>query len=389
MSVCYAGLVIHQFALEERLIAMEKASGSQRLFFVSALNVVASFAVVLLHCSLQVFSPSPTKSWLLAEITQACAIFAVPIFFMISGMNLLNYRKRYTTLVFFKKRFLRVGITLLSASLLVYMLYILFPQWFYQGYSYADNAGLFDFIKRFATNNICDVYWFLYAIIYLYLLTPLLSLIANHKRCMQYLLGVTFCISVLVPLMQWFGLPSQYVTTLFNWPFFASINMFYFILGFYIKNYGIPLGIFAKLFVTAKMCFFIFVVITLLTIMMGLWSNNYWGGVTDVYDSYWVGITSPLCVLQAVALFALLMNLEQFLQRRSTGFLKVMNSLSASALYVYLFHMLFINIQLTGIAGDIYLLLGKIPIIKAVIVYILTVCIILFVRGLFQKLRHR
>lgn len=33
---------------------------------------------------------------------QAMFIFAVPIFFMVSGMNLLDYRKKYSTKVFSK-----------------------------------------------------------------------------------------------------------------------------------------------------------------------------------------------------------------------------------------------------------------------------------------------
>ena len=41
--------------------------------------------------------------------------------------------------------------------------------------SAAPGFGPVDFCKRFLTNSIIDIYWFLYSIIYLYLLTPLLS----------------------------------------------------------------------------------------------------------------------------------------------------------------------------------------------------------------------
>ena len=45
------------------------------------------------------------RYWITANIIECICYFAVPIFFMISGATLLNYRKRYTTAVFFKKRF--------------------------------------------------------------------------------------------------------------------------------------------------------------------------------------------------------------------------------------------------------------------------------------------
>ena len=106
---------------------------------------------------------------------QAMFIFAVPIFFMVSGMNLLDYRKKYSTKVFFKKRFVRVGRALILGSIACYLLFGLLPGLFYGAQSIADGFGPVDFCKRFLTNSIIDIYWFLYSIIYLYLLTPLLS----------------------------------------------------------------------------------------------------------------------------------------------------------------------------------------------------------------------
>lgn len=71
--------------------------------FVDVLNIVSCFAVVCLHTSLGVFSLQHTFLWAFQELMQAMFIFAVPIFFMVSGMNLLDYRKKYSTKVFFKK----------------------------------------------------------------------------------------------------------------------------------------------------------------------------------------------------------------------------------------------------------------------------------------------
>ena len=153
------------------------------LRFVYVLNIVSCFAVVLLHTTLPVYSPQPTWHWLEMLSLQSLAIFAVPVFFMVSGMNLLGYRNRYPTSVFFRKRFWRVGKAMLLGSLACYVLFCVFPYSFYGAEQFAGVFGVVDFIKRFLTNQINDTYWFFYSIIYLYVLTPILSLVVHNRRC--------------------------------------------------------------------------------------------------------------------------------------------------------------------------------------------------------------
>ena len=59
--------------------------------------------------------------WLIDVVYQSLCIFAVPVFFMISGANLLGYRKKYDTKTFFVKRFKKVVFTLCVASAIVYV----------------------------------------------------------------------------------------------------------------------------------------------------------------------------------------------------------------------------------------------------------------------------
>ena len=74
----------------------------KHLVYVDVLNIMSCFAVVMLHVSLNVFNPSDTY-WTQAVLFQAIAIFAVPIFFMISGMNLIGYADKYDTKTFLKE----------------------------------------------------------------------------------------------------------------------------------------------------------------------------------------------------------------------------------------------------------------------------------------------
>lgn len=153
----------------------------KHLVYVDVLNIMSCFAVVMLHVSLNVFNPSDTY-WTQAVLFQAIAIFAVPIFFMISGMNLIGYADKYDTKTFFKKRLWRVGRALILASVFCYILFCIFPFSFYGADQYASGIGVRDFVSRFLTNSINDIYWFLYTIIYLYMLTPLLTQIRNNKK---------------------------------------------------------------------------------------------------------------------------------------------------------------------------------------------------------------
>ena len=208
----------------------------RRWVFVDVLNVVACLAVILLHVSLNAFSPEPSRTWVEAVAFQAVGIFAVPVYFMISGMNLLGYQRRYSTRTFFRKRLWRVGKALVLASLVCYLLFGLFPSAF-GTQAVADSFGPVDFVKRFLADDINSFYWFLYSIIYLYMITPLLSLAADDKRLMQYLIVVDFAIAWGVPLLERLGVAERYLESLLHWPLYMSQDMLYFLLGYYLIHH--------------------------------------------------------------------------------------------------------------------------------------------------------
>ena len=132
--------------------------------FVFALNIVACFAVVVLHTTLPVYTPWNSLRWVEMVALQAVSVFAVPVFFMISGMNLLGYRDRYSTRDFFRKRLWKTGRALVLASVLCYLIFSMFPHSFYGAEEFRQSFGFVDFIKRFLTDHINDTYWFLYSI---------------------------------------------------------------------------------------------------------------------------------------------------------------------------------------------------------------------------------
>lgn len=308
-----------------------------------------------------------TFLWTFQELMQAMFIFAVPIFFMVSGMNLLDYRKKYSTKVFFKKRFVRVGRALILGSIACYLLFGLLPGLFYGAQSIADGFGPVDFCKRFLTNSIIDIYWFLYTIIYLYLLTPLLSKIVHDRRLLEYAIALTLFCSILIPAAKAIGINEEYFSPLLSWPLFASSALLYFLLGYYLENYGLPLHWNALAWAAT------FLGSVTLMFLGGLWWNGFFQNSMGVeYQNYLVGISSPLCVISAVSLFMLCKALEPSLQRGSDRMKSIIRKVSSVSLGVYMFHLLLVNLTLGGPFERILTFGQYHPFIKAIAVYLLT-----------------
>ena len=61
--------------------------------------------------------------WISANIIESIFYFAVPVFFMISGCTLIDYRNKYSTKIYFKKRINKTLIPFIIWSMLA-LLYI-------------------------------------------------------------------------------------------------------------------------------------------------------------------------------------------------------------------------------------------------------------------------
>ena len=72
--------------------------------YITVLNVLSALSVVFLHANSCFWGFSYEPYWLTANVIESVFYFAVPVFFMISGANLIDYHKRYDTKTFFEKR---------------------------------------------------------------------------------------------------------------------------------------------------------------------------------------------------------------------------------------------------------------------------------------------
>lgn len=85
--------------------------GSRKaILYLDVLNVLACICVVGMHCNGIVHNFDGSSAWVQSMVVETLAYWAVPVFFMLSGATMMNYRERYSTGEFFKRRILRVGI---------------------------------------------------------------------------------------------------------------------------------------------------------------------------------------------------------------------------------------------------------------------------------------
>lgn len=259
---------------------------SRRLYFEDVLNVVSCFAVVALHCSLAVFSPERGLTWERALVCQAVFIFAVPIFVMLSGANLMEYRKRYSTAQFFKRRVLRTGLALVVGSAVFYLIY-------YVAFRFFPNS-----------------YW--------------------GKRLLEGMLAAGFVVAFLIPALGWAKVLSpEYQKTLTGVPLLSSSMVFYFLLGYYLRRYVAD----------ARDVRLAALVATVASpVLMLLISKGVNAGLPQ-YDSTPISAGFPLAATFAAGLFCLVRCLEPRLETLGPRARGVLTTLASTSLYVYLFHL--------------------------------------------------
>lgn len=82
----------------------EMTNKRSRIKYISVLNAACCFAVVMLHSNGAFWTYSTDSYWISADFIESFMYFAVPVFFMISGTTLIDYRDKYSTREYFQKK---------------------------------------------------------------------------------------------------------------------------------------------------------------------------------------------------------------------------------------------------------------------------------------------
>ena len=271
----------------------------KRDYSLDIIRVIACLMIVLMHSPM---SGQGKPGVVLSGISYLTAP-GIGLFFMVSGALLLksNAGKSFETRNFLQRRFTKILVPLLFWSVVGLVL---------------EQHGV--------KNTELSILWFMYCLAGMYLLTPILSRwlsVASIKEVEFYL--VLWLATLCVPFVKLFTPVNESDT---SWLYYFHGYVGYYVLGFYLKNFG------EKQMTTRRMMVFlvVFVCISLILPITLLMLNV----EVDFYNVFWyLSITVALqCVVWWIVVRRLMRNV--------TKLPNVVVELSKLSFGIYLIHIL-------------------------------------------------
>lgn len=178
-------------------------SDQKRVLYFDILNIAACLAVVSLHHNGIVHSFSNSIAWKTALIVEVVAYWAVPIFLMLTGATLMNYRQKYDTPTFFRKRLARAVVPFFAWSAIVLVWKLATGQFTF------STLNVQAVINAMLNNQMENIYWYFPFLFSVYLMLPLLSWLTEpkHRRTLWFIVLAMFVLqSTMIPLCKLVGI---------------------------------------------------------------------------------------------------------------------------------------------------------------------------------------
>lgn len=175
----------------------DKKSKALKVNYISFISVVSALAVIILHSDNCFWEFNATaRYWKTAMVIHALFYFAVPVFFMITGVTLIDFNNRYGVKTYFKKR--------ISKTVIPYIVWSIIAIPF--NLFYEKNIALSDFgfkyiVKNLLNGSMCPPYWFFIPLFGLYLAIPLFAAVKDEikTKVFGYLIVAALVINYLLP----------------------------------------------------------------------------------------------------------------------------------------------------------------------------------------------
>lgn len=142
------------------------------------LNIAACISVVILHVNGAIWDFSYGRYWVTSLILECAFYWAVPVFFMLSGATLVDYRERYNTKAFFIHRFSKTLPPFLFWSV-VSVFWAVYAQHSLPVDMLTDWRAWIDIIFN---TKAMSIYWFFIPLFALYLCIPFISSVPETTR---------------------------------------------------------------------------------------------------------------------------------------------------------------------------------------------------------------
>ena len=304
---------------------------TERLYYIDVLKSLAIIAVIVIHVSGSLFymySKIPLEWWMIGNIFDSSARWAVPVFFMCSGALLLKSREKIS--IFLKKRIPKILIPLLFWSLVYFI-------WNHKLSFDISKSDIIAEMKKIISGPNVPHLWFLYSILGLYLITPILSSFVNNsdKNTIKYFLIIGLIGTSIYPaFIKIFGfgigIPLNNVSGYIG----------YFILGYFLVEYPAEIK-------WHKYLIYGFGLAGLFTTIFGTWLIAFRTGAPDQYFYNYFNIA---VVSMSIAVFVFVRDV--FINKKI--FSKQFAVISKCSFGIYLVHMIILEVlAIVGISSTL------------------------------------
>lgn len=295
------------------------------ILYFDLLNIFACFAVVALHVNGAVHTFAKTRNWVSCMFIEALFYFAVPVFFMLTGATLMNYRKRYDTGAFFKKRFFKTFVPFMIWSIIG----ICWSIFYTKGMKISDINTPAKFISAVINCKGMGIYWFFPALFSVYLTIPLFSLVDEDKRIgkkgiFTYLILVYIVLNVLLP----------FVCRLTGIQWNSALNavscggyVVWFLIGYLLANTDINKKFRMLIYILGLIGFFMYFYLTV--------QNSF---KTGRFDKTYAGYMNIPAIFMGTAVFVLFKYGKWNLIDKHEKAVRFVRNLSSASFGVYLIH---------------------------------------------------
>ncbi|WP_334329664.1 acyltransferase [Companilactobacillus sp. HBUAS59699] len=207
---------------------------NKRVIYIDVIRDVAMLAVVFVHtCTNMIVSGQGSRLWAPANILETVSEVAVPLFYMISGVTILNSSRTKDLKYLFKHRLVRIGVP--------FVIWTIISAFFFQ--IVGDGFKLDLILKKIAmiyNQPVITAYWFLYPLLGFYLLSPAIKTFVDgaNKSTINYILILWYITNIVLSGMV-NSLPPEmgtYFNAYGNGLMFLSNMGGYFILGYKLSN---------------------------------------------------------------------------------------------------------------------------------------------------------
>ncbi len=347
-----------------------KARETSRVLYLDLLRIISIFAVVILHISAPIaanMSNYGIKWWWIGNLADSATRWSVPVLIIISGRLMLDNNREEKPSLFLKKRITKIIIPLIFWSFIYMIRKSGTPVQF-------DMSLVKSFIKNLYAGNVHIHLWYLYMLVGLYLITPIVKPYVNNvkKEALVYFIAIWFITNGIIVFLEKFTIYNIGLNlSFFHW------SLGYYILGFFLEKYNPS--------TKQRKIAYILGILGLIGTTYGtyLLTENNGGELVEHLYSY----LAPNVMFMSLAIYLLFKSTNW---NKTIDNMPIINSLITSfnktSFGIYLIHLLVLDIISSGELGIIINAYSFNPIIGIPLVGVITFLISHFVVLILQRI---